>query len=84
MSKEDNLDLSKISVSELLDDQQIPSTETTEETSEDVDTETSKADETSEETTEETSVDIQEDDTEAPEPNEDLQAADTLETETED
>tara|TARA_R110001632_G_scaffold62546_5_gene150195 strand:+ start:4680 stop:5795 length:1116 start_codon:yes stop_codon:yes gene_type:complete len=83
MSKEDNLDLSKISVSELLDDQQIPSTETTEETSEDVDTETSKADETSEETTEETSVDIQEDDTEAPEPNEDLQAADTLETETE-
>tara|TARA_R110000744_G_scaffold5036_4_gene17758 strand:+ start:4980 stop:6095 length:1116 start_codon:yes stop_codon:yes gene_type:complete len=83
MSKESNLDLSKISVSELLDDQQIPSTETTEETSEDVDTETSKADETSEETTEETSVDIQEDDTEAPEPNEDLQAADTLETETE-
>ena len=41
MSKEDNLDLSKISVSELLDDQQIPSTETTEETPEDVDTETS-------------------------------------------
>jgi hypothetical protein len=80
MSKEDNLDLSKISVSELLDDQQIPSTETTEETSEDVDTETPNAEETSEETTEETSEEIQEDDTEAEAPNDALQeAADSLE-----
>jgi len=80
MSKESNLDLSKISVSELLDDQQIPSTETTEETSEDVDTETPNAEETSEETTEETSEEIQEDDTEAEAPNDALQeAADSLE-----
>lgn len=84
MSKEDNLDLSKISVSELLDDQQIPSTETTEETPEAVETETPTSEETSEETTEETSEDIQEDDTEAEEPNDSLQeAAESLETETE-
>ncbi len=84
MSKESNLDLSKISVSELLDDQQIPSTETTEETSEDVDTETPKAEETSEETTEETSEEIQEDDTEVEEPVNDDSASDmTLETEEE-
>jgi hypothetical protein len=80
MSKEDNLDLSKISVSELLDDKQIPSTETTEETPEAVETETPTAEETSEETTEETSEEIQEDDTEAEAPNDALQeAADSLE-----
>ena len=82
MSKEDNLDLSKISVSELLDDKQIPSTETTEETPEAVETETPTAEETSEETTEETSKETQEDDTEAEAPNNDLQeTADTLEQE---
>jgi len=83
MSKEDNLDLSKISVSELLDDQQIPSTETTEETSEAVETETPTSEETSEETTEETSEDIQEDATESEEPNDSLQedADSSLETE---
>ena len=82
MSKEDNLDLSKISVSELLDDKQIPSTETTEETPEAVETETPTAEETSEETTEETSEETQEDDTEAEAPNNDLQeTADTLEQE---
>jgi len=73
MSKEDNLDLSKISVSELLDDKQIPSTETTEEASEAVETETPTSKETSEETTEETSEDIQEDATESEEPNDSLQ-----------
>ena len=82
MSKEDNLDLSKISVSELLDDKQIPSTETTEETPEAVETETPTAEETTEETTEETSKETQEDDTEAEAPNNDLQeTADTLEQE---
>jgi len=84
MSKEDNLDLSKISVSALLDDQPAPAAETTEETPETVETETPTTDETVEETAEETSEEIQEDDTEAPAPNDDLQeAADALEADTE-
>jgi hypothetical protein len=87
MSKEDNLDLSKISVSALLDDQPTPAAESTEETPETpeaVETETPTTDETVEETTEETSEEIQEDDTEAEAPNDDLQeAADALESETE-
>jgi DNA-binding transcriptional MerR regulator len=87
MSKEDNLDLSKISVSALLDDQPTPAAESTEETpetTEAVETETPTTDETVEETTEETSEEIQEDDTEAEAPNDNLQeAADALESETE-
>lgn len=87
MSKEDNLDLSKISVSALLDDQPTPAAESTEETPETpeaVETETPTTDESVEETTEETSEEIQEDDTEAEAPNDDLQeAADALESETE-
>ena len=87
MSKEDNLDLSKISVSALLDDQPTPAAESTEETPETpeaVETETPTTDETVEETTEETSEEIQEDDTEAEAPNDDLQEdADALESETE-
>ena len=89
MSKEDNLDLSKISVSSLLDDQPaVPATETPEETLETVETETPteepQAVNAVVEEKEEEAEDIQEDDTEAPEPNEDLQeAADSLETETE-
>jgi len=76
MSKEDNLDLSKISVSALLDDQPTPAAESTEETpetTEAVETETPTTDETVEETTEETSEEIQEDDTEAEAPNDNLQ-----------
>lgn len=65
MSKEDNLDLSKISVSALLDDQPAPAAETTEETPETVETETP----TTEEAVEETSEEIQEETAETEEPN---------------
>ncbi len=76
MSKEDNLDLSKISVSALLDDQPAPAAETTEETPETVETETP----TTEEAVEETSEEIQEETAETEEPNDELEeATDSLE-----
>lgn len=76
MSKEDNLDLSKISVSALLDDQPAPAAETTEETPETVETETP----TTEEAVEETSEEIQEETAETEEPNDESEeATDSLE-----
>lgn len=76
MSKEDNLDLSKISVSALLDDQPAPAAETTEETPETVETETP----TTEEAVEETSEEIQEETAETEEPNDESEeSTDSLE-----